>query len=296
MKVRGIEYQVPNSRPLATAYRDALKELALPYPSVKTNFWGKFDHITGGFRPREFTILCGATGAGKTTLLANICAALQLQGTRQFIASVETGDTDFVKRVMSVHAQRDLNTGDAVPVEDLKKFQADHGAKFSAENIHLSLYDDRVPDEVLEAELLYHYEKKKCQVAMLDNLNFFMEVADERKAVAEMDRVVHRLIILAKKIDMHIIMVMHPKKTESGRVTSEFDIKGSSTAVQEAHNIWLFNRPSQSLCEADKTITPRTHREITFAKMRRRGKFTGARLVLKNIGASYIEQEVFWND
>jgi hypothetical protein len=96
--------------------------------------------------------------------------------------------------------------------------------------------------------------------------------------------------MFCKRIDMHVIMVMHPKKTDNGRVESEFDIKGSSTAVQEAHNVFLFNRPS--LEDQKIGFDRQNHRELKIAKMRRRGKYVGRRLMFKNNNTAYIEQEL----
>lgn len=286
--------KVPHSRTLGQIYADALEELAIPYPSIKLPTWNKFNDVLGGFRTREYTILCGATGVGKTTLLANISHQLLLANRRHFVASVETGSTDFVKRVISAMLRKDVNTGDEVPLEVLQKIHEDHGHILSGDCLQLSLYENRIPVEVLIEDIRWMKEKKGCDIVMIDNLNFFMEVTDERKQVVEMDRVTHELIIFCKQVDVHIIMVMHPRKTD-GRVNNEFDIKGSSTAVQEAHNILLFNRPHPDTVEEDRANNH--DRELKFQKIRRRGKFSGMTLVLKNVnhgGVCYEEGQTFW--
>jgi len=84
---------------------------------------------------------------------------------------------------------------------------------------------------------------------------------------------------------------MHPKKTDHGRVESEFDIKGSSTAVQEAHNVWLFNRPSKAVIEEDPEKF-KQFREIKIAKCRRYGRFVGDFVSFKCIdGVDFVEEE-----
>ena len=85
---------------------------------------------------------------------------------------------------------------------------------------------------------------------------------------------------------MHVIMVMHPKKTEGGRIVSEFDIKGSSTAVQEAHNVFLFNKARAT---KDGLVT-KLDREITLNKMRRRGSHVGKTLIFGSVGTRYEEK------
>lgn len=99
---------------LAETYVEASKELLMPFPSTPILDFPKFTQLTGGLRPREYSILCGATGVGKTTLMANFSKSLLVQQVPHFVASVETGRTDFVKRMMSVLAREDWNGGDAV--------------------------------------------------------------------------------------------------------------------------------------------------------------------------------------
>jgi KaiC/GvpD/RAD55 family RecA-like ATPase len=279
----------PHSKSLGAIYADALEELLKPYPALKLAGQEHFNTLVGGFRAREFTILCGSTGTGKTTLLANWQRALLESQVRTFVMSVETGATDFVKRTMSVFLGRDVNTGDAVPVEALQSFHQRFGHHFQTERAYLALYDNRIKLENVVSEILYHHEVKGCQVVFIDNLNFLMEVVSQSQAVAEMDRVVHELIMLCKRTDVHIVMVMHPRKTDGGRVESEFDIKGSSTAVQEAHNVFLFNRP-----RPDDEKYSSFHRELTLQKLRRRGQHTRKRILYACQGTQYTEVAVEW--
>ena len=129
------------------------------------------------------------------------------------------------------------------------------------------------------------------KIAIIDNLNFFLEVTSQQNAVIEMDRVIHELIIFCKQVPIHVIMVMHPKKTDGGRVESEFDIKGSSTAVQEAHNVLLWNRPHPDLIKMGRASEG--DRELKLAKMRRRGRYVHRRLIIKaKNGVQYYEGDL----
>jgi archaellum biogenesis ATPase FlaH len=266
---------------MGDAYFKAHEEMVQPAQATPFKRFPKLQLMTGGLRPYEFTILCGATGTGKTTLCANWSLDFLDQNAPQFVASVETGHTDYAKRMISAEAGHDWNTGDPVHIDMLRLFNEQHLKKFNTGNAWLSLYDNRAPIESLMADLAYMVETRGTKIAIIDNLNFFLEVTSAANAVVEMDRVIHELIIFCKRVPIHIIMVMHPKKTDGGRVESEFDIKGSSTAVQEAHNVLLFNRPHPELLKAG-TATP-GDRELTIAKMRRRGKYVRRRLILRAI-------------
>lgn len=283
---------VPHAVPMSDRYFLAQSEFLCPPPATPLLLFPKLNTMTGGLRPREFTILCGATGTGKTTLCANLSRDLLEQGVPQFIASVETGEADYVRRMISAMAGEDWNTGDPVQQLKLQIFNTqERVALFKSDTAWLSLYDNRTSVESLMADIAADVRDRKTKVAFIDNLNFFLEITSAQNAQIEMDRVVHELIIFCKQVPVHIVLIMHPKKTEHGRVESEFDIKGSSTAVQEAHNVLLFNRAHPDLIRAG--VASERDREIRIAKMRRRGKYVGRRLILgTENGVRYFEKDI----
>jgi KaiC/GvpD/RAD55 family RecA-like ATPase len=266
---------------------EAMESFLMPPEAAWCDFWPKFHTSIGGLRPREYSILCGATGSGKTAFLSTLTERLATQGTSVFVASVETGPVDFTRRAVSARVKENWNLGEIIPLSSAQRFQSQH-RDFDNLPIHLATYEDRVNNKEMINQVAMAVRDEKVEVAILDNLNFFMEVTSNANTVVEMDRVIHDWIMFTKTHDVHVIMVMHPRKT-SGRVESEFDIKGSSTAVQEAHNVWLFNRMDKELVEQD----PRwlTTRELTIAKCRRRGAAVGKSIMFRsdNLGASYEE-------
>lgn len=271
-----MNYPTTNSKHVKELFTQALEEIVKPAPSVKIPEWNSFTKATRGFRPREYSIFCGGTGIGKTTWIANLSASLLLQQVPQFVASVETGYTDFIKRVISVLIKQDVNTGDPVDLSKLAPQISAITGLIKNSNLFLSLYENRFSVETLMEEIEYHVLHYGVKIAIIDNLNFFMEVTSAKDSIVEMDRVIHELIIFCKRVDVHIVMVQHPKKTDDGRVESEFDVKGSSTCVQEAHNVFLYNRCKRSDVEAGTFKS--TDRELTIAKMRRGGRYVGDKI------------------
>lgn len=269
----------PASRPMPKVYLQSLEECAKPFPSIKLPSWSNWNRVTGGFRTHEYTILCGPTGSGKTQWLANLSWQLICAKEPHFVVSVENGDTDYMKRVMSAAAGFDVNTGDMVPVATLERIHRDYGAHFVQDLVQYSLHDNRIPVAELQREILWMRQNKGCKIAIVDNFNYLLDASASRDRLAEEDRVTHELVVMCKRNDIHVVMVMHPKKTDGGRVESEFDIKGSSTAVQEAQNVLLFNRPHKSDVDSGDRVA--FDREMKIVKMRRRGKFVGLSMLFK---------------
>lgn len=276
--------QITNLRDI---FHQTIDQLARPFPAIPLNDWPFWTKMVGGFRMKEFSILCGPTGKGKTTLLANMSKQLAQQRVKHFVMSIETGPVSYCNQFLSALEGRDLNTGEAIPTAELAKISANHLELISNGDIEFSVYETRVEVEQLKADIRYAVEMLSCKIVFIDNLNFLLRVTRGGDQLMEMDRVIHELIEFVKSIDAHIVMVMHPKKTEGGRVTSEFDIKGSSTSVQEAQNVFLFNPPTPG--QIEKNHRGPTDREIFIAKMRRRGKYVGRTILFKCKDSCYSE-------
>lgn len=278
-----------NTRKGDIVLSESVEAILNPTPGIELPEWKKFNEFTGGLRPKEFTIFCGSTGAGKTQWLAAIALQLVKLGVNIFVAPVETGDVDFVTRMISIASGKDLNTGEKFETKDFY-----HGLKSTSDligkHLTLSTHNDRVDINEMIQTLKFMQEVEGVKVAILDNLNFFMKPVRGSDQVLEYDRVIHDFVMLAKEIPIHIILVMHPKKPEGSKdskIYSEYDIKGSSTAVQEASNVLLMNRPSEQ--EIENGTNP-YEREFVFRKLRKRGFNVGRKFYMEYRAGGYFEK------
>lgn len=270
-----------------------MAELRNPPRGATLPWFPKVTEYMGGLRPHEVTLLCAPTGTGKTELLATFAAQLTIAGVPTFAAPVETGDVDFASRVISTVAKQSLNHGLAVAPMLLDEINQGHGNTIRNLPLFVAHYDNRVSIEELKTVLEVAHSADGVRVALLDNLNFFLDVSRSSDMVAEMDKAIHELVMFAKRIPMHTILVVHPKKTDGGRVESEFDIKGTSTAVQECANVMLFNRPTERQLEDGHQFN---HREMVFKKIRKRGFYTNKSIWMAYESGRYFEIERVKND
>lgn len=250
-------------------WQESRAEMLNPPQGVMLPWWPQFSELILGLRPHEITLVCAPTGAGKTSFLSQITTQLLIQGVSSFAAPVETGDSDYMKRVASPIAKMDLNTGVAIQESTLREVEGLLLPYLKRTLLNISTYDNRVAVDEIVSLIKYQAQNYGTKVVLLDNLNFFLPVTSEQGVTAAIDEAIHDLVILKKRVPVHILLVVHPRKTEGGRVESEFDIKGSSTAVQECDNVLLFNRPKPEDVESGRRSW--ADRELVFKKIRKRG-------------------------
>jgi twinkle protein len=270
------DHDILQVRSFAELLPAMIEEILSPAEGINLPWWPKVTEYLGGLRPHEVTLLCAPTGAGKTLFLSQVSAQLCGQQVPHFVAPIETGDTDFAKRVFSVLARKNFNNGLAHSV-DVVKPEFDRLQSFMvASKLYISKLDNRVDVNDLIATLTYYTQNYGVRVALLDNLNFFLKVTSSQLEKAEMDNAIHEFVMLVKRLPIHVILIVHPKKTDGGRVESEFDIKGSSTAVQEAANVALLNRPKAD--DVKDQIRRDTDRDLVFKKIRKRGEYVNRKI------------------
>lgn len=257
-------------------------EIINPPVGVPLEGWSTFNKFTGGLRPYEFSIFCGATGSGKSTWLANLTAKLIEQDQKVFVAPIEIGEVDFMKMVLSVLAKTDFVSGEEINQEgkDKLRYVLKKYADLIEKNLVVTTYNSRVDiDEFIDL-MKFVNDTHKANVAICDNLNFMLKPTRGNDQTLEMDETVHKFVQCVKVVPMHIFLVMHPRKTEGGKILSEFDIKGSSTAVQEATNVLLMNRLTDE--EQEEFGLTGYDREFVFKKLRKRGKYVNQKFYMRN--------------
>jgi twinkle protein len=263
----------------------AANEIVNPPTGVPLAGWDNFNRFTGGLRPYEFSIFCGPTGAGKSLWLANLTAKLIEQNQKVFVAPIEIGEVDFMKMVLSVLAQTDFISGEQITKETRDKlhFTLKKYMDQISRNLVVTTYTSRVDIDEFIGIINFVNDVHKCQVAIVDNLNFMLKPVRGNDQTIEMDETVHKFVQCVKKTPMHIWLVMHPRKTEGGKINSEHEIKGSSTSVQEATNVLLMNRLTKE--EQEQLGLTDFDREFVFKKLRKRGKYVNEKFYMRNTDA-----------
>ncbi|CCD68071.2 SF4 helicase domain-containing protein [Caenorhabditis elegans] len=239
--------------------------------------WKRFavlNKYLGGLRPGEMTVLTGGTGNGKTTFLCEYSLDLFTQGVRTLFCSFEmpekkilhwmlvqyAGYDDLVfflfpSHLRSLARTNSYKNGIKLPLHRVEYSNSINSwlDRFERSSSALTMLDseefmEKSINEIVRA-IRIHVENSGIQHVVIDNLQFLINqgmMADEKSSGLDrfhlQDRFVGYMRQLATQNQIHITMVVHPRKTDGD---TEIDVQhfgGSARVTQEADNVIAIQR------------------------------------------------------
>ena len=127
-------------------------------------------------------------------------------------------------------------------------------SKFRELPLYFLNFQDTYSVEQVLATIEYSIEQLGVGMVVIDTLQFFLSNQAEGYQKFDLqDKVMSRFRRMATNYSVHIIVVIHPRKTDDGEDIQISSIYGSSKATQEADNIWVLqNRPSFRVFDVKK--------------------------------------------
>lgn len=276
---------------LPDAFARAHSRIQTKPPTFVIPGFEKLTGLAGGIGRHGFTVITGPTGAGKSTLACNLWVNLIAMGKPVYTVPIEIGAEDFIDIAVSIVAGKSRRN---LTVSDYEEAKRKYFPLFFSNRSHVfGSHESRLSHLDFLAEVYYHHINRNVEIAFADNWNFMLEPSAGKDALALNDKALHDCIVFTKKVPVHIFMVMHPRKPDSGaadKVESMYDVKGSSTSIQESQNVWIFNRVD------DESLVPpgveiERCREIKIAKARYNGRAVGARVIYSIARDSELYEE-----
>lgn len=210
------------------------------------------DESIGGFAPAELSVWTGKRGSGKSTLLSQLLLNAIDQGFPVCAYSGELSAWRFKQWAMlqaagagHIEPKRDQASGKLyyyTPKEIADRIDGWWKGKFF-------LYDNRVAGAGDEDSIIsvfeYAVRRFGCCVFLVDNLMTarFSDQSDKDFYRAQ-SRFTGRLVEFAKKNEVHVHLVAHPRKGENGKKTllTADDIGGSADITNRADNAFSLER------------------------------------------------------
>ncbi|WP_079415266.1 DnaB-like helicase C-terminal domain-containing protein [Thiomonas intermedia] len=239
------------------------------------------------FRPGEITLWAGSNGSRKSMLAGQVILDVAQQGYRSLTISLEMSARETLKRMFrQAAAVRWPSPADcdlAAAVMRDRAWIFDHVGSMSADR--------------LCAVLRWSRKTLNIEHVLVDSMTKVVNGDDDYNGQKAF---INQMTEVAKETGLHLHVVVHTRKpSESGpeKVPSKWDIKGSSSVTDLAHNVvtlWR-NRPKEA--EADKARAkglqpPETDApdQILDVQKQRNGEFEGRILLWFDRGSMQFLQ------
>jgi len=218
----------------------------------------KLDKILKGHRRGEMTVLTGPTGSGKTTFLSQLSLDYCEQQVPTLWGSFEILNTRLAQKMLTQHA-RTLGGGEGLPltVENFDKI----AESFGQLPLHfLRFHGSSDVDEVLDA-MEYACYAHDVEHVILDNLQFMLSSESQGyDRFQTQDRAIEKFRRFATSKNVHVTLVIHPRKELDGQPLGITSVFGGAKATQEADNILVIQHVSEQ--KSDGTTTSSKYVEV----------------------------------
>lgn len=213
---------------------------------IMSNCFEWYNKKTKGFRKGELTVVTGGTGSGKTTFLSQISLDFCMQGIPTLWGSFEIKNEVLLKKLLIQYAKFDLTTKPEVFNEFADKFQ-------ELPLYMLKFFGSTDVDKILDTMdfATYAYD---VEHVIVDNLQFMLsgQAAGINKFDLQ-DNVISKFRNFATDRNIHLTLVIHPKKIDDDADLNISSVFGSAKATQEADNIFVLqNRHKYRLLDIRK--------------------------------------------
>lgn len=208
----------------------------------------ELDRAIGGFAAGELSVWTGKRGGGKSTLLSQLLLDAVDQGFPVCAYSGELPAWRF-KQWASLQA---AGPGNLVERQDRFSGKTFYSVPTAVQTRidewwrgKFFLYDNRCANDEDYILRIFEYAVRRygCCVFLVDNLmTTRFSSASDRDFYRAQSNFTGRLVEFAKKHEVHVHLVAHPRKTEGGRALEADDIGGSGDVSNRADNAFSLTR------------------------------------------------------
>lgn len=183
------------------------------------------------------TVLTGPTGSGKTTLLGQMSLDFAEQGINTLWGSFEIQNTRLVLKLMQQFSREPLPLGKPEMGQSLEAL-AD---RFESLPLYfMKFHGGSDVDDVLDA-MDYAAYVHDVQHIILDNMQFMISRNFLGSAYFDkfdmQDKAIEKFRKFATERNVHVTLVVHPRKEDEGTKLSISSIYGSAKSTQEADTV-----------------------------------------------------------
>ncbi len=232
-------------------------------PAISTGTKELNEILSGGFHLGDLIVMTGVRGDGKSTMASMfVCWALR----NDFNSLIYSGE-------MKDYAVKNWLDRQVIGSNRRTLFNSEKESVNNWYRNRLFIYDDTEIDENETGKLLETVEtaiiQRNIKFILIDNLMTAMEDSAENNEALyrQQSNFTGRLAKIARKFDVVILLVCHPRKSNGGQRLTNDDISGSADITNKANIVLTYSRSIIDGKESDPSV-----RIIEVTKNRLTGK------------------------
>lgn len=221
--------------------------------SIKTGIW-LIDKWIIGLNKKEMSVFSGFRAAGKSTILTQIALQVVQENKKVALFSGEMNESRVFEWTYLLAAGRSYTL--ATKHENYFKVMQEVVTPIKQWlDQRMFVYNNNYGNQldVLFGMLRHCVEVKGVDVIILDNLMSIDIGASDANRNAKQTEFIWNLKKFAEETNVHIVLVAHPRKTESGILRID-DISGTADLTNAADNVFLLHRVSSDFKRCAKTL------------------------------------------
>lgn len=224
------------------------------------------DRLTGGFRYGHLVILTGERGLGKSTLGSQFVAEAVNHGIVSYIYSGEMRNCDVQnwidRQFVGPRFIKERTSKSGYKFYILDKDKEERVWQWYAKYLYMFNNEFDAGDEDGEDEQVSVLNELQdaivnlgARVLLVDNLMIALDDDLEAELNREQTRFVNRLSRLAKKYDVLVFLVAHPRKGTNAEKSSNDDVSGSGHITDLANLVIKYTKPPDKFpTECDRVL------------------------------------------
>lgn len=245
----------PKIVPLENVQRKNLDSLE----KVRTGI-PQLDRLINGLYLGQLVLLTGERGLGKSTFGSQLCIRAADQGYVVFAYSGELNDWMFQDWTDRQCAGRD-NVNVKINDSGYQEYTVEDSARRKIHEWYAGrfyLYDNRVLDGPEEESLIKVVEtaitQYGCRVIFIDNLMTALEDDMSADLYRQQSAFCRTLVEMARRLNVLIILVVHPRKSNFNKDFRNDDIAGSGNITNLADLVLRYAKPPEDNPGADRIV------------------------------------------
>ncbi len=223
--------------------------------------WPKAQNLLQ-FRPEEVTLWAGSNGSRKSMLSGQVMLDLAQQGYKSLTISLEMSARKTLERMFRQASAK----GSPGPRD------CDHAAAVMRDRVFIFDHVGSLGQDRLVAVLRWARKKLAVEHVLIDSMMKVVNGDDDYNGQKDF---INRMTEVAKETGLHLHIVVHTRKPAESveRIPSKWDIKGSSSVTDLAHNVVTLWRNRAK--EADPTKHLDAPGQVLDIQKQRNGEFEG---------------------